>query len=103
MSAGLLILTAGEGIEAFKESLSSLNGTTAIVAGSALIALGAAAKVGLAAIGRGGRSSGNSYTSATATTAGDVQTSELTVYVKGQISGSDIVLSYDRQKAKWRR
>lgn len=103
VSAGLLILTAGEGIEAFKESLSSLNGTTAIVAGSALIALGAAAKVGLAAIGRGGRSSGNSYTSATATTAGDVQTSELTVYVKGQISGSDIVLSYDRQKAKWRR
>jgi hypothetical protein len=58
ISAGLLVITSGKAIEAFKASLLSLNGGVAITAGAALIAIGVAAKAGLAAIGKGATNTG---------------------------------------------
>lgn len=104
VSAGMLILTAGEGVEAFKKAFSSLNGAAAIAAGGSLIAIGVAAKAGLASIGKGASAASSSAGYSTSTSSSPrVESQELTVYVKGTISGSDIALSYDRQKAKWNR
>lgn len=104
--AGMIILGVGEGVEALKSALFSLNGPAAIVAGAALIAIGFAAKVGLAAIGKGSTSSGYTSTGSNYGT-GDVETSdmssELTIYVKGTLSGRDIVLSGERTISSWAR
>ena len=57
ISAGTLILTTGKALESLKTALIDLFGggpTGAIIAGGALVAMGLAAKVGLAAIARGG-------------------------------------------------
>lgn len=64
-SAGEMIIAEGIAVEAFKESLKSLNGFAAIAAGSALVAVASAVKAGLASIGNnptgaGGYSMGNS-------------------------------------------
>lgn len=106
IKAGMLILAQGVAVEAFKESLTSLNGPAAIAAGAALIAVGVAAKAGLAAIGSGstagtGSSSysggyGSTYTPA-------LEPQELTIHVDGRISGSDIVLAADRTRKKMNR
>lgn len=67
ISAGLLIMTTGKGIEALKAGLAGFIGTLPIAAGAALVAIGVAAKAGLAAIGRGASGAGgygnNSVTS----------------------------------------
>ena len=104
IKAGMLIMAQGTAVEAFKESLMSLQGAAAIAAGAALIAVGVAAKAGLAAIGSGGTSSsgtssyssgaeGSSYTPV-------MEPQELTIHVDGRISGSDIVLASDRTRNK---
>lgn len=58
ISAGLLIMTTGKGIEALKAGLAGFIGTLPIAAGAALVAIGMAAKAGLAAIGNGARGGG---------------------------------------------
>lgn len=58
ISAGLLVMGVGKAVEAFKTSLTTLSGPTAIAAGAALVAIGVAAKAGLAAIGRGASGAG---------------------------------------------
>lgn len=104
ISLGEMLLAEGLGIEAFKESLQSLNGGVAIAAGLGLIALGSALSSGIRALADGGSStSTGSYTGGSS--AADVQnyTSELTIYVEGRISGSDIVLAGNKTLSKWRR
>lgn len=105
VTAGMIILTTGEGIQALKKALNfSENPGVAVAAGAALIAVGVAAKAGLAAIGNGSKSSSGSVSSATGSSSlPGVETQELTIYVKGTISGSDIVLAADRQRNKWNR
>ena len=95
---GEILIAEGIGVEACKSALESLNGYAAIAAGAALVAIGAAAKMGLAALAKTGGS-----TSTASTYQGGVQSnqtqmieSELTVYVEGRISGSDILLSGQR-------
>lgn len=61
IAAGLLIMTTGKGIEALKTSLIDFFGGSAIVAGAALMAVGVAAKAGLASIGRNGARGAGGY------------------------------------------
>lgn len=102
---GEIVLAGGLAIEAFKESLESLNGPAAIATGIALIGVGSAVKAGLSALA----SSKGSSTSAGSTYSGEgslgssVQSLEMTVYVKGKISGSDIVISGERTQRAWGR
>jgi hypothetical protein len=106
---GELVMMQGIAIEAIKSALDSLNGPAAIAAGAALIAVGAAVKSGLSSLANtGGRTAGSTATSgayAGGSTAAQVQeiSSELTVYVKGEISGDAIVLSGERTINEWSR
>lgn len=106
ISLGEMLVAQGLGIEAFKKSLESLQGGAAIAAGVGLIALGSAMRSGIQALanrGAGSSTSTGSYTGGSS--AADVQnyTSELTIYVEGRISGSDIVLAGNKTLNKWRR
>lgn len=109
ISAGILIMTTGKAVEALRDSLLSglvTGGISAIAAGAALIAVGAAAKIGLAAIGSGQSSGSATSTAATPSTGGNsTQTiqSELTINVKGTLKGSDIVISGQRTVNSWNR
>ena len=110
ISAGLLIISTGEAVEALRETLLAglaTGGYAAIVAGAALIAVGAAAKIGLAAIGSG-QSKGSVASSSAAASASSGSTtqmikSELTINVRGTIKGSDIVISGQRTVNSWGR
>lgn len=102
---GKILVASGLGIEAVKKALESLNGVAAITAGAALIAVGTAAKSGLAALAKNGASS------TTATSSGysgsgsvtqDIKT-EMTIYVSGKISGNDIKISGQRTVNDWSR
>lgn len=103
---GEILIAQGIGVEACKKALESLNGYAAIVAGTALVAIGAAAKSGLAALARSGGSATatTSYSSA-GTSAAQTQTiqTEMTVYVTGRLSGSDILLSGQKTQNNWNR
>lgn len=104
--AGTLIMMSGTAIEALKESLINFFPGGAIAAGAALVAVGVAAKAGLAAIGNQGAgatgvtSYGTDGSSAYGT--GTIS-SELTVNVVGTIHGSDIILSGDNTLKSWGR
>ena len=103
---GEILIAQGIGIEACKKALESLNGPVAIGAGLTLVAIGAAAKSGLAALAKSGASSTatTSYGSAGASAA-QTQTiqTEMTVYVTGRLSGSDILLSGQKTQNNWNR
>lgn len=104
ISLGEMLLAEGLGIEAFKESLKSLNGGVAIAAGLGLIALGSALSSGIRGLADGGGStSTGSYTGGSSAANVQNYTSELTIYVEGRISGSDIVLAGNKTINKWRR
>lgn len=103
---GEILIAQGIGVEACKKALESLNGMAAIAAGAALISIGAAAKAGLASLASsgGGTSAANTYQgSAVQSTQTQTIESELTVYVEGRISGSDIVLSGQRTVNSYNR
>lgn len=103
---GEMLLVQGLGIKAFKESLKSLNPAVAIGAGMALLALGAALSSGIKALGSSAGSSGTTASSSAvsnASVSSQEFKSEQTIYVKGKISGSDIVIAGDNQKNKWRK
>ena len=104
---GELLIAQGIGIEAVKTALESLNGAAAIAAGATLVAIGAAVKSGLSAIATNGAAGGSTATGTYSggSTAAQVQeiSSELTVYVKGEISGDAIVLSGERTINEWSR
>ena len=96
---GEILIAEGLGVEACKAALESLNGFAAIAAGAALVAIGAAAKAGLQALAGSGGSSSYATTYSGASSAGNqtqlIET-ELTIYVKGEIDGSNILLSGQR-------
>lgn len=101
---GEILMAQGLGVEAVKESLASLNGAAAITAGAALIAIGAAAKSGLAALAKGGSGTTvQNYSGAGASGTGEVIRSELVVRVEGTLKGSDIVLSGTNTQNSWNR
>lgn len=64
ISLGVILLGVGKGIEALKASLVGIQGPIAIIAGAALIALGTAAKAGVASLGRSG---GGNYSASSGT------------------------------------
>lgn len=104
---GEIAIAAGLGIEAIKDALASLDPAVALAAGAALIAVGAAAKAGLAALARSGSASSYATTAGAGSIGGGtgemVQKSELTVFVSGKIRGNDIVLSGQRTLNDWSR
>lgn len=96
---GEMLIAEGMGIAAFKESLKSLNPALPLAAGAALIALSAALSSGIQALGRsGGSSAMSSSTGSSASTTNEKISTEMTVYVKGKISGKDIVISGDNAR-----
>lgn len=107
IKAGEVIIAEGVAVEAAKDALTSFQGVGAIAAGGLLIAAGAAAKAGLAAIAQsGGRATSTTTAAASsASSAGGTQDfkTEMTVYVKGTLRGSDIVLSGQKTINKWNR
>lgn len=102
--AGMIIMTSGTAIEALRTSLTSFIGVGAIAAGAILIAIGAAAKVGLSAIGGSGKSSAGLSTGYTggysSSSSASSASSKLNINVNGVLKGNDIVLCYDKTKAK---
>ena len=102
---GEILMLQGAGIEAVKKSLEAFTGIPAIVAGAALVAIGSAAKSGLAALAKNG--SGTTVADYGATTGGvgegGVIRSELVVRVEGAIKGSDIILSGQSTQESWNR
>lgn len=104
---GEILIAQGIGVEACKKALESLNGYAAIAAGAALIAIGAAAKAGLTALASSGAGSTatTTYSGAGASSAAQTQTiqTEMTVYVTGRLSGSDILLSGQKTQSNWNR
>ena len=102
---GEILMAEGIGVEACKEALESLNGYAALAAGAALIAIGAAAKSGLAALAStGGKTTSASTYAGSSSSAGTQQIqTEMTIYVKGTIKGSDIVLSGQKTINSWNR
>lgn len=101
---GEIVMATGLGVEAVKKSLESLEGTAAIVAGAALIAIGAAAKSGLAALANNGSgTTTSSYSGAGSAGNQSVIRSELVVRVEGTLKGSDIVLSGTNTVNSWNR
>lgn len=101
---GEILMAQGLGVEAVKESLTTLNGAAAVAAGAALMAIGAAAKSGLAALAKGGSGTTvQSYSGNGSTATGEVIRSELVVRVEGTLKGSDIVLSGTQTEKSWNR
>lgn len=102
---GEILIAQGIGVEACKKALESLNGYAAIVAGTALVAIGAAAKSGLAALARSGSATATTSYSSSGSSAAQTQTiqTEMTVYVTGRLSGTDILLSGQKTQNNWNR
>ena len=102
---GEMLIVEGIGIKAFKESLKSLNPYVALAAGATLVALGAALSSGIKALGSSAGSS--SAMSSGSSSAGTPETStintEMTIYVKGKISGRDILISGEKSKKYYDR
>lgn len=99
---GEILVLQGTGIEAFKESLLSLQGGAAIAAGLALIGISAAASSALRGLA-GGYSSSSTTSTGTSMAAATTSRAELTVYVKGTIKGSDILISGQNTQSEWNK
>jgi small-conductance mechanosensitive channel len=98
---GAMIMSEGIAMTAFKKSIT--NPAAAIAAGAALMAIGSAVSSGLQRL-TANPGGGTGYSSGSSASAG-VQNyeSEMTIYVEGKISGSDIVLAGNKTLKNWRR
>lgn len=107
IKAGEIIVAEGVAVEAAKTALTSFAGLGAIGAGAALILAGNAAKAGLAALAKGGATTATTSSSSGASGTGGNTTqnleTELTIYVEGRLSGSDIVLAGQKTLDSWSR
>ena len=104
MQLGEMLILEGLAIEAFKESLATLNGPAAIGAGVALIATASLLRSGIKALGQSaGATSASTYSGGSGSGGMQPIQSELTIYVQGKISGSDIVLSGNKTLKNWSR
>lgn len=101
---GEMLVAEGVAIEAFKTSLSSLNGYQAIAAGIALITLGAALSSGIRSLGTGATTRSTSTESA-GSSSSDYSTyqQEIIIHVVGEIQGDKIVISGQKALNKWSR
>ena len=116
ISAGVLIMTTGESIEALKNALTNIFSGPygAIAAGAALVAIGVAAKAGLAAIASGSTTSGShasggggnpyTYTGGYGVTP-DMLSSAGPMEIEGTVTvkGQDIQIALDNYNANKRR
>ena len=102
---GEILIAQGIGIEACKKALESLNGIAAIAAGTALVAIGSAAKAGLKSLAGGAaRATTSSVASSSSSFNNGVEDrTEITIYVRGKLDGGDIVLSGEKTINKWDR
>lgn len=109
ISAGMLIMTTGKGIEAMRDGLISFFGGNAIAAGAAMMAIGVAAKAGLAAIGKNAASGGYSNQSVTSYSGGyGVNTANYTQQstnytLSTTLKGQDLLLAIQRTENSNRR
>lgn len=108
--AGEMIIAEGVAVEAFKESLKTLNGFAAIVAGGTLVAIASAVKAGLASLGNNPTSGGAYGTSSMTSYSGgygvntnnyaqEANSYTLTTTLKGQ----DLLLAIQRTENNNRR
>nr|DAH39134.1 MAG TPA: hypothetical protein [Caudoviricetes sp.] len=102
---GEMLVAQGVAVEVFKKSLDSLQGAPAIAAGMALIAISSAISSGIKSLGASAGSSASSSAAAGSSGAGsDTNIStEMTIYVKGKISGKDILISGDNARSYYGR
>lgn len=111
ISAGLLIMTTGEGIETLRNSLTTFLGVGAIAAGAALMAVGFAAKTGLAAIGNGKRGSAaaissggyTSYTGGYGVNTNNYSQQNNDYRLTTTLKGQDLLLAIERTQNNRRR
>lgn len=100
---GEMLIAEGIGIEAFKDSLKSLQGGVAIAAGASLIALGAALSSGIKKLGSSGAGGTTASTAQSSTASTQQLEQEITINVVGQISGDKIILAGQKTLNKWSR
>ena len=102
---GEILIAQGVGVESCKKALESLNGYAAIVAGTALVAIGAAAKSGLAALAKSGAgtTATTSYASSGSSAGQQTIQTEMTIRVEGVLRGSDIYLAGQKAVNNWSR
>lgn len=102
---GEMLVAQGVAVEVFKKSLDNLQGAPAIAAGMALIAISSAISSGIKSLGASAGSSASSSAAAGSSGAGtDTNIStEMTIYVKGKISGKDILISGDNARSYYGR
>lgn len=101
---GEMLLAQGIAVQAFQESLRSLQGAPAVAAGLSLIAIGSAMRSGIQALAN--RGGGSTATASVGDAGGSAATSymtELTIYVEGRLDGGDIVLSGKKTTDAWIR
>lgn len=100
---GEMLIAEGIGIEAFKDSLKSLQGGVAIAAGASLIALGAALSSGIKKLGSSGAGGTTASTAQSSTASAQQLEQEITINVVGEISGDKIILAGQKTLNKWSR
>jgi hypothetical protein len=98
---GGMLITAGLGVEAFKESLKSLNGYVAVAAGVALVALGSAISGSIKGLGSNptGGGGSSSRSSSSNNNIGGLRNQGLEIQLGGEwtIKGDDLVYIFNRQ------
>lgn len=103
---GEMLIIEGLGIQAFKDSLKSLQPGVALAAGAALLAMGAALSSGIKMLGAnaGGTTASASASNATSDSSSiDRYQQEIVVKVVGEIAGDKIILAGERTLNKWNR
>ncbi len=109
IAAGEMIIAEGIAVEAFKDSLKNLDGKRAIVTGAALIAIAAAAKAGLQAIGNNPKGAGGyanqnvtSYSGGYGVNGNNYQ-QDNNFALSATLKGQDLLLSIQRTQQNNRR
>lgn len=109
ISAGLLVMGTGKAIDALRDGLMKFFGGNAVAAGAALVAIGVAAKAGLAAIGKGATNTGGygnqnvtSYSGGYGVNGNNYQQSN-NFALSATLKGQDILLSIQRTQQNNRR
>ena len=102
---GEMLIIEGLGIEAFKDSLKTLQPGVALAAGAALVAMGAALSSGIKMLGSnaGGTTASASSAGASESSSIDRYQQEIVVKVVGEIAGDKIILAGEKTLNKWSR